>query len=118
MHLSDPHSIVNYAESAEEDNRNSRESVTNLNESESDRGEDQATHSSNVSDVSDVSDSLSQETTGLEPPTLARTSQYLKNHQDAERVRKSKSKVAQAAEANTSGRGVMDDGAVAGGTTA
>ena len=112
MHLSDPHSIVNYAESAEEDNRNSRESVTNLNESESDSGEDQATHSSNVSD------SLSQETTGLEPPTLARTSQYLKNHQDAERVRKSKSKVAQAAEANTSGRGVMDDGAVAGGTTA
>ena len=112
MHLSDPHTIVNYAESAEEDNRNYRESVTNLNESESDRGEDQATHSSNVSDVSEVSDSLSQETTGLEPPTLARTSQYLKNLQEAERVRKSKSKVAQAAEANTSGRGVIDDGVV------
>lgn len=37
-------------------------------------------------------------------PSLARTNQYLKNHQDAERVRKSKSKVAQAAEA-TSGNG-------------
>ena len=84
MHLSDPHTIVNYAESAEEDNRNYRESVTNLNKSESDRGEDQATHSSNVSDVSDVSDSPGQETTGLDPPSLARTSQYLKNHQDAE----------------------------------
>ena len=43
-----------------------------------------ATLSNNVSDVSDVSDSLSQETTGLDPPSLARTSQYLKNHQDAE----------------------------------
>ena len=64
------------------------------------------------------SDSLSQETTGLDPPSLARTSQYLKNHQDADRVRKSESKVAQAAEANTSGRGVIDDGAAAGGTTA
>ena len=106
-HLSDPHTIVDYAESAEKDNRNNRESVTNLSESESDRGEDQATHSSNVSDVSEVSDSLSQETTGLDPPSLARTRQFLKNLQEAERTRTRKSKVAESAAANLSGDGVM-----------
>ena len=60
-----------------------------------------------MSDVSEVSDSLSQETTGLNPPSLARTRQFLKNLQEAERTRTRKSKVAESALANLSGDGVM-----------
>ena len=62
-----------------------------------------------VGDGSDASDDTGS--TSTEDPSLKRTSECLKNLQEAEqaRIQKNKSKVAQAAEDNTSGKGVMAD---------
>jgi hypothetical protein len=80
-------------------------------ENKNDENHAQNTVTNDINDTNDISTTSTEDLSydSSNDPDLPKTSEYLKNHQEADKARqKSKSKVEEAAEANQSGEGVAN----------